>query len=466
MNGKDQWKQLAQAAYKQQMREEYPYDRFVTEGKIYERLQRGQQKRQRQRMLWATAVLCVCLMLAWISWRHVEEPMQREETLQPPVHSLQYLEPDQGYLQALAQGYPVLSSPQISKDGLTFEVKEAIMDAQRLNYVVLISGEEIEEMARKQDDGQEEEAFRQNLVTKPEVVGSMMTGYPREEIIQRDGRHYFVAEAESIFYDPADIEKQLLQQHKELPIIVTWGEDPDHKVILPLKLPEQVKDTRILEGKPYPNADTGVGQIVSGGKPQITQWVMSPTVVRVDLTGTFQNGRVLKSLENIKLTDDTGKTYQSLSGAQKLGDTHVFYFTPSPYFAQMEQKQAASKVYHLRFTGYSEGTVQENTYTLTRNAAYPKQYTLGDQTRVDIKEVAWGTEDKLLITMAKVPDDGQFYVTIDGVEANQRMDKGQTTTFAFPVPQKNQYQMSIQHTKMQTHPFDGDLPFYVEGEKE
>ncbi|NTU33328.1 hypothetical protein HPY27_24545 [Brevibacillus sp. HB1.1] len=456
------WKEWSQSA-KQSVREKYPFHLEQFEQEVLTKIQREKRRRRWQVTSWAAGVAVAATLFFQIvqpfegsSWGLTGAERGQE--------SFEWITPDEGFMHALKNGYPILPEVKLEKDGFVYQIRDAMVDHRRITFTLLISGEKMEEIARIPDESTRSEMLYGSL--RVDLGGLIETGHAPKEFQLIDGVHYLII-TPNYRIDEKKMREFMNQTKPVLPVqIVDMRKDDAVVAELLLPLPKSVTVAeKVIQPDAEVEAVLETDSLLTSLK--VNQIVASPTVMEAELEAALQDGFELYRLENVKLVDGNGKEYPAMDDrinenlervrggdATRVqgSDKYTMQFFPSLFFEDVPEKL------ELRFDEVSANKSIRENIVLDRNAKYPQSIPFGNKKKLNIEKVYYDKGKLFIVIPNKGPEeinlrvDGQYYK--DFIVAENL----ETVSLAYKVPKQDTYQLEMSGLEFERFPLKGVIP--------
>ncbi|MEJ8546955.1 DUF4179 domain-containing protein [Brevibacillus borstelensis] len=447
------WREFAESA-KQELRQKYPFRLSELEAKVMDKVQKRTRLHlwKRTALLAGAAVSCALVFAMWNPLR-LGGLFEKNSSVQSTA-KFEWQTPDEGFIYALNNGYPILPSVKKEQNDYTVEVKDAMVDQRRIVYTMLISGEKIEEIAREKDKEKKADLIYRELSTNVGELGT--TGGISTEWKQIDGSHYLIYKARFIVDDMDTI---LKQANPVLPVqFVKQSHNGDDVLVeVPLTLPEEVVSAK-KSIQPTATDRPQLGKQDLLRELIVKEIELTPTLMRVQVQAKTKDGFELQSLSNPRLVDDQGKEYNPIpenkySPLRRYGHTAEYFYLdmiPSLYFGSGPKELA------LKFDGALVSTLKTGSFTLERNGKFPMKAPFGNKSS-QILQVYYKNQ-KLHVVLPGELLTEETRLKVDGVDYDDEVFQDGAFIRTYPVPQKDVYQVETQRNDVQKIDMDGLVP--------
>ncbi|NRS19508.1 hypothetical protein HP398_24060 [Brevibacillus sp. HB1.4B] len=456
------WKEWSQSA-KQSVREKYPFHLEKFEQEVLTKIQREKRRRRWQVTSWAAGVAVAATLFFQIvqpfegsSWGLTGAERGQE--------SFEWITPDEGFMHALKNGYPILPEVKLEKDGFVYQIRDAMVDHRRITFTLLISGEKMEEIARIPDESTRSEMLYGSL--RVDLGGLIETGHAPKEFQLIDGVHYLII-TPNYRIDEKKMREFMNQTKPVLPVqIVDMRKDDAVVAELLLPLPKSVTVAeKVIQPDAEVEAVLETDSLLTSLK--VNQIVASPTVMEAELEAALQDGFELYRLENVKLVDGNGKEYPAMDDrinenlervrggdATRVqgSDKYTMQFFPSLFFEDVPEKL------ELRFDEVSANKSIRENIVLDRNTKYPQSIPFGNKKKLNIEKVYYDKGKLFIVIPNKGPEeinlrvDGQYYK--DFIVAENL----ETVSLTYKVPKQDTYQLEMSGLEFERFPLKGVIP--------
>ncbi len=475
MNEDQVLNELSRSA-KETVQSKYPFDLNRLETKVLERV-RGQERRRGWQFVTWSAGLAVCaalLLNVFHAFDGSNSPFFGKTGAKQTTATFEYLQPDEGFANALKNGYPLLPAVKTERNGYTVEVKDAMIDEKRFVYTMIVSGEKIEAIAREKDEDKKAEMLYHELTSEFDK-NVKATGMLSTDFTQSNGIHYLIMKGNYMLKQ--DAVKHILSQPKPvLPMqLVKRGSGKNSETLAEIALPltrELVAADKIVKPTAGEKPQPGTQELLQDLK--VTQIEVSPTVMRVKLQAKLQDGYKLKGLAHPRLIDGKGTEYPLLenprsydSKGAEIASLHPEYsrdnnheapvgyyldFIPSFYFNEIPNGLK------LQFDGMEISTRKKGSFAVNRNGKFPLEAPFGSKTS-RINRVYYDQNKLFLVLPGELLTEETVF-TVDGVAEDEEVFQENDKTFikSYSVPKKDTYQVETARNDEETIKFNGLLP--------
>lgn len=452
------WREWSQSA-KQAVRETYPFQLDKLEQEVLAKIPREKRRSRWKVTSWAAGVAVAALFLFQIVQPFSEgEPLWGLTGAEKGQEAFERITPDQGFMHAWKNGYPILPEVKLEKDGFVYQLRDVMVDHRRITFTLLISGEKMEEIARIPDESKRNELIHGGL--RVDLGDLRERGGASRDFQLIDGVHYLIYKANYQISEEAM--RTIMNQTKPvLPLqIVEMIKDGGNKVVAELLLPLPKSVTaaeKIIE--PETGADAVLATEGVVASLQVNKLIASPTVTEVELEANLEDGYELHRLENMKLVDGTGKEYLPIDDRlnknveQVRGtNTYIAQYIPSLYFGDLPEKL------ELRFDKVTMRKPIEDTFVLDLNAKYPQSIPFGKKQQLHIERVYYDKGKLVIVIPNKGPEkitlrvDGQNYQNLAPT------DDTKSVLIDFAVPKKDSYEVEMSGLEWEEVTVNGVIP--------
>ncbi|MFC8685616.1 hypothetical protein [Brevibacillus porteri] len=462
MSDNRMWKEWSQSA-KQSVREKYPFQLEKFEQEVLTKIQSEKRSRLWQVTSWAAGAAVAATMFFQIA-QPFDGSLWGLTGAERGQEVFEWVTPDEGFMHALKNGYPILPEVKLEKDGFVYQIRDAMVDHRRITFTLLISGEKMEEIARIPDESKRSEmlygSLRVNLGELKEI------GHAPKDFQLIDGVHYLII-TPNYRIDEKKMREFMNQTKPVLPVrIVDMRKDDAVVAELLLPLPKSVTVAeKVIQPDAEVEAVLETDSLLSSLK--VNQIVASPTVMEAELEATLQDGFELYRLENVKLVDGNGKEYPAIDdrinenmervrggdatrvqGSEK----YTMQFFPSLFFEDVPGKL------ELRFDEVSVNKSIRENIMLDRNAKYPQSIPFGKKNKLNIEKVYYD-KGKLFIV---IPNEGpeEINLRVEGQYSKDFIiaENLETVSLTFEVPKQDTYQLEMSGLEFERFPLKGVIP--------
>ncbi|QDS37602.1 hypothetical protein [Brevibacillus brevis] len=456
------WREWSQSA-KQSVREKYPFHLEKFEQEVLTKIQCEKRRRRWQVTSWVAGVA-----VAATFFFQIVQPFEGSSWgltgAERGQKVFEWITPDEGFMHALKNGYPILPEVKLEKDGFVYQIRDAMVDHRRITFTLLISGEKMEEIARIPDESKRSEMLYGSL--RVDLGGLIETGRAPKEFQLIDGVHYLII-TPNYRIDEKKMREFMNQTKPVLPVqIVDMRKDDAVVAELLLPLPKSVTVAeKVIQPDAEVDAVLETDSLLT--RLKVNQIIASPTVMEAELEAALQDGFELYRLENVKLVDGNGKEYPAMDDrinenlervrggdATRVqgSDKYTMQFFPSLFFEDIPEKL------ELRFDEVSANkTIREN-IVLDRNAKYPQSIPFGNKKKLNIEKVYYDKGKLFIVIPNKGPEeinlrvDGQYYK--DFIVAENL----ETVSLTYKVPKQDTYQLEMSGLVFERFPLKGVIP--------
>lgn len=319
----------------------YPFHSMKLQATILNKIQGQSSKKRWKKWMWLIpSTACLAFILLINSPYSTILDMENHSAMSEK--SFRYM--DEGFLYARNNGYAVLPTITSKLDVTTIEIKDAMVDQQRMIYTVFLSGDFIDKIAQETDKAKKSsllyENFRMNLKKNFIVRGERASG-----LTLIDQKNYVVIEGYYQF-NLERMNKKMSEPNPTLPLQIKWEENgKKQSTSLNLPLPKELATPKIILPTHLAKAELDKQDIVKD--ISFKQMVMSPTIMRVELAPDMKKEYKLRSLLNGRLVDESGRIFKG--GSTAPGNPNLSYpresvpiafmqFIPSLYFEKLPTK--------------------------------------------------------------------------------------------------------------------------------
>ncbi|MGK5511226.1 hypothetical protein [Brevibacillus formosus] len=450
------WREWSQSA-KQSVREKYPFHLEKFEQEVLTKIQREKRRRRWQVTSWAAGVVVAATFFFQII-QPFDGSLWGMTGAERGQEVFEWVTPDEGFMHALKNGYPILPEVKLEKDGLVYQIRDAMVDHRRITFTLLISGEKIEEFAQIPDESTRNEMLYFSL--NVELGNLSERGHGSRDFQMIDGVHYLIIKSDYRI-DEKEMQALMGQTKPVLPVqIVNMRKSGDDVVVAELLLPLP-KSVTAAEKVIQPDADVDAVLKTDGlvTSLQMNRMIALPTVTEVELEAKFEDGFILHRLENMKLMDGSGKEYQAIDdkvnkNVERVQGTDAYrgQFIPSLFYGALPEKL------ELRFDEVTMKRLLKENFVLDMNAKYPQTIPFGKKKQLNIEKVNYD-KGKLSIVIPNMgPEEinlrvkGQNYKDIIVAE-NQ-----ETVSIVFGVPKQDTYTVEMSGLEFERVAMDGVIP--------
>ncbi|GAB1532361.1 MULTISPECIES: hypothetical protein [Brevibacillus] len=456
-----EWSQLA----KQSVREKYPFHLEKFEQEVLTKIQREKRRRRWQVTSWAAGVAVAATFFLQIV-QPFDGSLWGLTGAERGQEVFEWVTPDEGFMHALKNGYPILPEVKVEKDGFVYQIRDAMVDHRRITFTLLISGEKMEEIARIPDESKRSDMLYGRLGVD---LGELrQIGGASKDFQLIDGVHYLIIKS-NYRIDEKKMREFMNQTKPVLPVqIVDMHKNDADEVVAELLLPLP-KSVIVSEKVIQPDAEVdGVLETDSLlTSLKVNQIIASPTVMEAELEAAMQDGFELYRLENVKLVDGNGKEYPAIDDrinenlervrggdASRVqgSDKYTIQFFPSLFYEEVPEKL------ELRFDEVSANKSISENIMLDRNAKYPQSIPFGKKNKLNIEKVYYDKGKLFIVIPNKRPEEiilrveGRYYQ--DFIIAENL----ETVSLTFEVPKQDTYQLEMSGLEFERFPLKGVIP--------
>ncbi|AWX58369.1 hypothetical protein AB432_026485 [Brevibacillus brevis] len=450
------WREWSQSA-KQTVREKYPFHLEKFEQEVLTKIQREKRRRRWQVTSWAAGLAAAATFCFQIV-QPFDESLWGLTGAERGQEVFEWITPDEGFMHALKNGYPILPEVKLEKDGFVYQIRDAMVDHRRITFTLLISGEKMEEIARIPDESKRSDmlygSLRVDLGELKEIGGA------QKDFQLIDGVHYLIFKP-NYRIDEKKMREIMNQTKPVLPVqIVDMRKNGPDEVVAELLLPLPKSVTvaeKVIQSDAEADAVLETDSLLTSLK--VNQIVASPTVMEAELEAALQDGFELHRLENVKLVDGNGKEYPAMDDRinenlerVRGSDKYTMQFMPSLFFGDIPEKL------ELRFDEVSAFKSIEDHFVLDLNAKYPQSIPFGKKKQLNIEKVYYDKGKLFIVIPNKGPEEinlrveGQAYK--DFIVANNL----ETVSIVFEVPKQDTYKVEMSGLEFERFALDGVIP--------
>ena len=458
------WREWSQSA-KQSVREKYPFHLGKFEQEVLTKIQREKRRRRWQVTSWAAGVAVAATMFFQIA-QPFDGSLWGLTGAEKGQESFEWITPDEGFMHALKNGYPILPEVKLEKDGFVYQIRDAMVDHRRIMFTLLISGEKMEEIARIPDESKRSDMLYGSL--RVELGKLSERGHAQEDFQLIDGVHYFII-TPNYRIDEKKMREFMNQTKPVLPVqIVDMRKKEADEVIAELLLPLP-RSVTVAEKAIQP--DAAVDAVLETDslltRLKVNQIIASPTVMEAELEAALQDGFELYRLENVKLVDGKGKEYPAVddrinknlervrSGdATRVqgSDKYTMQFFPSLFFGEVPEKL------ELRFDEVSANKSIRENIVLDRNAKYPQSIPFGKKTKLNIEKVYYDKGKLFIVIPNNRPEEINLRVEGQSYKDFFIAENTETVSLTYEVPKQDTYQLEMSGLVFERFPLKGVIP--------
>ncbi|MBH0328426.1 hypothetical protein ABH14_01190 [Brevibacillus brevis] len=447
-----EWSQLA----KQSVREKYPFHLEKFEQEVLTKIQREKRRRRWQVTSWAAGVVVAATFFLQIV-QPFDGSLWGLTGAERGQEVFEWITPDEGFMHALKNGYPILPEVKVEKDGFVYQIRDAMVDHRRITFTLLISGEKMEEIARIPDETRNEMLY---WSTRVELGKLSERGHGSRDFQMIDGVHYLIIKSDYRM-DEKEMQALMGQTKPVLPVqIVDMRKSRDDVVVAELLLPLP-KSVTAAEKVILPDADVDAALKTDGlvTSLQMNRVIASPTVTEIELEAKFEDGFVLHRLENMKLVDGSGKEYQAIDDKVNNNvehvretDTYKGQFIPSLFYGALPKKL------ELRFDEVTMKRLLTNNFVLDMNAKYPQTIPFGKRKQLNIEKVNYDKGKLSIVIPNKGPEEINLRVEGQNYDDLIVAENQQTVSIVFGVPKQDTYTVEMSGLEFERVRLDGVIP--------
>ncbi|CAI8917667.1 DUF4367 domain-containing protein [Brevibacillus sp. IT-7CA2] len=458
------WREWSQSA-KQSVREKYPFYLEKFEQEVLTKIQREKRRRRWQVTSWAAGVAVAATLFFQIV-QPFDGSLWGLTGAERGQEVFEWITPDEGFMHALKNGYPILPEVKLEKDGFVYQIRDAMVDHRRITFTLLISGEKMEEIARIPDESKRSEMLYGSL--RVDLGELIEVGHAPKDFQLIDGVHYLII-TPNYRIDEKKMREFMNQTKPVLPVqIVDMRKKEADEVVAELLLPLP-RSVTVAEKVIQPDAEVEAVLETDSllTRLKVNQIMASPTVMEAELEAALQDGFELYRLENVKLVDGNGKEYPAMDDrfnenlervrggdATRVqgSDKYTMQFFPSLFFEDVPKKL------ELRFDEVSANKSIRENIVLDRNAKYPQSIPFGNKKKLNIEKVYYDKGKLFIVIPNKGPEeinlrvDGQYYK--DFIVAENL----ETVSLTYKVPKQDTYQLEMSGLEFERFPLKGVIP--------
>ncbi|MFA4135774.1 MULTISPECIES: hypothetical protein [unclassified Brevibacillus] len=458
------WREWSQSA-KQSVREKYPFHLGKFEQEVLTKIQREKRRRRWQVTSWAAGVVVAATFFLQIV-QPFDGSLWGLTGAERGQEVFEWITPDEGFMHALKNGYPILPEVKVEKDGFVYQIRDAMVDHRRITFTLLISGEKMEEIARIPDESKRSDMLYGSL--RVDLGKLNEVGHAPKDFQLIDGVHYLIIRP-NYRIDEKKMREFMNQTKPVLPVqIVDMHKNDADEVVAELLLPLP-KSVIVSEKVIQPDAEVdGVLETDSLlTSLKVNQIIASPTIMEAELEATLQDGFELYRLENVKLVDGNGKEYPAIDDrinenlervrggdASRVqgSDKYTIQFFPSLFYEDVPKKL------ELRFDEVSANKSISENIMLDRNAKYPQSIPFGKKNKLNIEKVYYDKGKLFIVIPNNRPEEiilrveGRYYQ--DFIIAENL----ETVSLTFEVPKQDTYQLEMSGLEFERFPLKGVIP--------
>ncbi|WP_064202066.1 hypothetical protein [Brevibacillus brevis] len=447
-----EWSQLA----KQSVREKYPFHLEKFEQEVLTKIQREKRRRRWQVTSWAAGVVVAATLFFQIA-QPFDGSLWGLTGAERGQEVFEWITPDEGFMHALKNGYPILPEVKLEKDGFVYQIRDAMVDHRRITFTLLISGEKMEEIARIPDETRKEMLY---WSTRVELGNLSERGHGSRDFRMIDGVHYLIIKSDYRM-DEKEMQALMGQTKPALPVqIVDMRKSRDDAVVAELLLPLP-KSVTAAEKVIQPDTDVDAVLKTDGlvTSLQMNRMIAWPTVTEIELEAKFEDGFVLHRLENMKLVDGSGKEYQAIDdkvnkNVEHVQETDIYkgQFIPSLFYGALPEKL------ELRFDEVTMKRLLTNNFVLDMNAKYPQTIPFGKKKQLNIEKVNYDKGKLSIVIPNKGPE--EINIRVKGQNYDDLIVAGnqQTVSIVFGVPKQDTYTVEMSGLEFERVRLDGVIP--------
>ncbi|TKI58690.1 DUF4179 domain-containing protein [Brevibacillus antibioticus] len=436
-------KKFAQSA-KQVAREKYQFSHATLKTSVLKKIH-IQNRHCRSRRIAVSISLAACLTLCGYIFLPVWNGIFfREAGPDQSATQMELIEPDEGMLWAIQNGYRFLPNIQIQKNGYTIETKDIMVDQQRIVYSIWLSGEKIETYAN------DKSYSVYNVSSELDVPGSIyiLRNGREKEYKLVNGVHYLIIQGE-LFLNQDEMQNILSKPNPVIPLTVGYMNQKE--VEIPLPLTEEVRlEKKVIKTTATAKAKLGTQEVLQN--LVLSQLDLSPTIMHVNIQGEMKEDYEFHGLKNPRLVDGKGKEYHLAERGQNKMKTNSYslHFIPSLYFDQFPQKLS------LEFDGIVTSTRKSGNFVLERNGKYPFEVPFGNKKGRILQ--AYYDKDRLVLDLEGSLLSEETDIKIDGVDYHNQIFENGKWIVTYPVPKKDTYQVETSRKDTETIPVNAEVP--------
>ncbi|TKI58771.1 hypothetical protein E8L90_27120 [Brevibacillus antibioticus] len=458
------WREWSQSA-KQSVREKYPFHLEKFEQEVLTKIQREKHRRRWQVTSWAAGVAVAATLFFQIA-QPFDGSLWGLTGAERGQKVFEWVKPDEGFMHALKNGYPILPEVKLEKDGFVYQIRDAMVDHRRITFTLLISGEKMEEIARIPDESKRSDMLYGSL--RVDLGELNEVGHAPKDFQLIDGVHYLIIKP-NYRIDDKKMREFMNQTKPVLPVqIVDMRKKEADEVVAKLLLPLPRSVTGAEKAiQPDAEVDAVLETDSLLTRLKVNQIIASPTIMEAELEATLQDGFELYRLENVKLVDGNGKEYPAMDDrinenleqvrdgtANRVqgSDKYTMQFMPSLFFEDTPGKLA------LRFDEVSANKSIKESFVLDLNAKYPQSIPFGKKQKLNIEKAYYDKGKLFIVIPNKAPEDinlrveGQYY-------KNFMIAKNlETVSIVFEVPKQDTYKVEMSGLEFERFALDGVIP--------
>ncbi|MFI8712738.1 hypothetical protein [Brevibacillus brevis] len=447
-----EWSQLA----KQSVREKYPFHLEKFEQEVLTKIQREKRRRRWQVTSWAAGVVVAATLFFQIA-QPFDGSLWGLTGAERGQEVFEWITPDEGFMHALKNGYPILPEVKLEKDGFVYQIRDAMVDHRRITFTLLISSEKMEEIARIPDETRKEMLY---WSTRVELGNLSERGHGSRDFRMIDGVHYLIIKSDYRM-DEKEMQALMGQTKPALPVqIVDMRKSRDDAVVAELLLPLP-KSVTAAEKVIQPDADVDAVLKTDGlvTSLQMNRVIALPTVTEIEIEAKFEDGFVLHRLENMKLVDRSGKEYQAIDDKVNKNvehvqgtDTYRAQFIPSLFYGALPEKL------ELRFDEVTMKRLLKDNFVLDMNAKYPQTIPFGKKKQLNIEKVNYDKGKLSIVIPNKGPEEINIRVKGQNYDDLIVAENQQTVSIVFGVPKQDTYTVEMSGLEFERVRLDGVIP--------
>ncbi|MBY0087073.1 hypothetical protein [Brevibacillus brevis] len=449
------WREWSQSA-KQSVREKYPFRLEKFEQEVLTKIQREKRRRRWQVTSWAAGVAVAATLFFQIA-QPFDGSLWGLTGAERGQEVFEWVTPDEGFMHALKNGYPILPEVKLEKDGFVYQIRDAMVDHRRITFTLLISGEKMEEIARIPDETRKEMLY---WSTRVELGNLSERGHGSRDFRMIDGVHYLIIKSDYRI-DEKEMQALMGQTKPVLPVqIVDRRKSRGDVVVAELLLPLP-KSVTAAEKVIQPDADVDAVLKTDGlvTSLQMNRLIALPTVTEIELEAKFEDGFVLHRLENMKLVDGSGKEYQAIEDKVNENveyvqetDTYKGQFIPSLFYGTLPEKL------ELRFNEVTMKRLLKDNFVLDINAKYPQTIPFGKKKQLNIEKVNYDKGKLSIVIPNKGPEEINLRVEGQNYQDLIVAENQETVSIVFGVPKQDTYTVEMSGLEFERVRLDGVIP--------
>lgn len=450
------WREWSQSA-KQSVREKYPFHLGKFEQEVLTKIQREKRRRRWQVTSWAAGVVVAATFFLQIV-QPFDGSLWGLTGAERGQEVFEWITPDEGFMHALKNGYPILPEVKVEKDGFVYQIRDAMVDHRRITFTLLISGEKMEEIARIPDESKRSDMLYGSL--NVELGNLSERGHGSRDFQMIDGVHYLIIKSDYRI-DEKEMQALMGQTKPVLPVqIVDMRKSGDDVVVAELLLPLP-KSVTAAEKIIQPDSDVDAVLKTDGlvTSLQMNRMIASPTVTEIELEAKFEDGFVLHRLENMKLVDGSGKEYLAIDDKVNKNvehvqgtDTYRAQFIPSLFYGALPEKL------ELRFDEVTMKRSLKDNFVLDMNAKYPQTIPFGKKKQLNIEKVNYDKGKLSIVVPNKGPEAINLRVEGQAYKDMIVAENLETVSIVFRVPKQDTYTVEMGGLEFERVRVDGVIP--------